>query len=162
LPFGAGAPIFRAPVNSPLHTDPTPLLERQQRRLAELLLVGDPQQRLARVLHEAPKFPALPSELRLEGNRVEGCLVRIWFVAEMRAGCCYFRCDSDAVSLRAIGGLICDLYSGATAEEISATQIGVLKHLGILQQIAENRRRTILRIEEKIRRFAQEHQTAVV
>lgn len=148
-------------MNSPLHTDPTPLLERQQRRLAELLLVGDPQQRLARVLHEAPKIPALPSELRLEGNRVEGCLVRVWFVPEMRSGRCYFRCDSDAVSLRAIGGLICDLYSGATPEEISATQTGTLKHLGILQQIAENRRRTILRIEEKIRRFAQEHQTAV-
>ena len=73
-----------------------------------------------------------------------------------------FRCDSDAVSLKAIGALLCELYSGATPEEISATNSGVLKNLGILNQLAENRRRTIGRIEEKIRRFAQGHQTAVV
>jgi hypothetical protein len=40
--------------------------------------------------------------------------------------------------------------------------MGILKHLGILHQLAENRRRTIARIEEKIRHFAQEHQTKVV
>jgi hypothetical protein len=37
-----------------------------------------------------------------------------------------------------------------------------LKHLGVLHQLAENRQRTLARIEEKIRHFAQEHQTKVV
>ena len=138
------------------------MLEKQQQRLAELLQIGDPQQRLARVMHAAPKFPAIEPELRIEANRVEGCLVRIWFVPEFRHGKCFFRCDSDAVSLKAVGGLLCELYSGHTPEEISATQFGFLKHLGLLHQLAENRRRTIVRIEEKIRHFAQEHQTKVV
>jgi sulfur transfer protein SufE len=61
-----------------------------------------------------------------------------------------------------VGGLLCELYSEHAPEEISATNAGVLKPLGILQQLAENRRRTIARIEEKIRHFAQEHQTKVV
>jgi cysteine desulfuration protein SufE len=144
------------------HTDPSALLEKQQQRLAELIQIGDPQQRLARVIHAAAKLPAVETDLRTEGNRVEGCLVRLWFVPELRDGKCFFRCDSDAVSLKAVGGLLCDLYSGFTPEEIGATQSGVLKHLGILHQLAENRRRTIVRIEEKIRHFAQEHQTKVV
>jgi cysteine desulfuration protein SufE len=151
-----------APMSQPVHIDPSALLERQQQRLAELLQIGDPQQRLARLLHDAQKFTPLPPELRIETHRVEGCLVRVWFVPELRDGRCFFHCDSDAVSLKAIGGLICNLYSGATPEEISATNAGVLKHLGILHQIAENRRRTVGRIEEKVRRFAQEHQTSVV
>lgn len=146
----------------PVHVDPSALLEKQQQRLAELLLIGDPQQRLARVLHEAQRITPLPPESRIDAHRVEGCLVRVWFVPELRDGRCYFHCDSDAVSLKAIGGLLCHLYSGGTPEEIAATHIGALKHLGILHQLAENRRRTIGRIEEKIRRFAQEHQTAVV
>jgi cysteine desulfuration protein SufE len=144
------------------HIDPSPLLLKQQQRLAEFFQIGDPQQRLARVVHEASKRPTLDSTFRLETNRVEGCLVRVWFVPEFRAGKCFFRCDSDAVSLKAIGGLICDLYSGHSPEEISATNSGVLKHVGILTQLAENRQRTIARIEEKIRHFAQEHQTKVV
>ena len=149
-------------VNQVHHTDPSPLLEKQHQRLAEFLQIGDPQQRLSRVVHAAPKLPAIEPELRIDANRVEGCLVRIWFVPEFRAGKCFFRCDSDAVSLKAVGGLLCELYSGHSPEEIAASQFGVLKHVGILHQLAENRRRTIGRIEEKIRHFAQEHQTKVV
>ncbi len=149
-------------MNHSHHIDPSGLLEKQQQRLAELLQIGDPQQRLARVVHGAQKLSPIEPDLRIEANRVEGCLVRVWFVPEWRAGKCFFRCDSDAVSLKAIGGLLCELYSGYAPEEIVATQSGLLKHLGILHQLAENRRRTIARIEEKIRHFAQEHQIRVV
>ena len=145
-----------------LHIDPSEVLAKQQQRLAELLQLGDPQQRLARLMQNAGRISSLEPELRIEIHRVEGCLARVWFVPEVRDGKCFFRCDSDAVSLKAIGGLLCELYSDQTPEEISATQFGVLKHLGILHQLAENRRRTIARIEEKIRHFAQEHQTKVV
>jgi cysteine desulfuration protein SufE len=138
------------------------LLQKQQQRLAELFQIGDPQQRLAHVIHYAAKQPTLETAYRIEGNRVEGCLVRVWFVPEFQGGKCFFRCDSDAVSLKALGGLLCDLYSGHTPEEIGATNLGVLKHTGLLPQLAENRQRTLARLEEKIRRFAQEHQTKIV
>lgn len=138
------------------------LLEHQHQRLAPLLQVGDPQQRLACVVEAARHNASLEPALRIESYRVEGCLVRVWFVPELRGGQCFFRCDSDAVSLKAIGGLLCELYSGHTPEEIVASQFGLLRHIGILHQLAENRQRTIARIEEKIRHFAQEHQTKVV
>ena len=138
------------------------LLEHQSQRLAPFLHIGDPQQRLARIVEEARHKPSLTPPARIETNRVEGCLVRVWFVPEFRAGKCFFQCDSDAVSLKAVGGLVCELYSGHTPEEIAAFNSGVLKHLGVLHQLAENRQRTVARIEEKIRRFAQEHQTKAV
>lgn len=146
----------------PLHIDPSALLEKQHQRLAELFQIGDPQQRLAHIVHHVPRRPPLEEAFRVEGNRVEGCLVRIWFVPELRGGKCFFRCDSDALSLKAVGGLLCDLYGGHTPEEIVASNAGLLRSLGILHQLAENRRRTIMRIEEKIRHFAQERQTKVV
>jgi cysteine desulfuration protein SufE len=143
-------------------TSPGGLSASQQQRFVELLQIGDPQQRLARIVHAASSLPPIEPALRLESHRVEGCLVRIWFVPEFRDGRCYFRCDSDAVSLKAVGGFLCELYSGHTAEEIVASHFGILKPLGVLPQLAENRRRTIIRIEEKIRLFAQQHQTRVV
>ncbi|HEY0550189.1 MAG TPA: SufE family protein [Verrucomicrobiae bacterium] len=138
------------------------LVEHQSQRLAALLHIGDPQQRLARVVEEARHKPSLPPSARIEIHRVEGCLVRVWFVPRVREGRCFFECDSDAVSLKAIGGLLCELYSGHTPEEIVTTNSGVLKHIGILHQLAENRQRTVARIEEKIRHFAHQHQTKTV
>lgn len=132
------------------------LAAHHSRRLAPLLHIGDAQARLARLVEEARRRPPLAPDLRTEANRVEGCLVRVWFVAEFREGQCQFQCDSDAVSLKAVGGLLCELYSGGAPGEILATQNGVLGQLHILHQLAENRQRTIARIEEKIRRFAQE------
>ena len=63
----------------------SPLLEHQHQRLAPLLQIGDPQARLARLVEAARHHPPLEPALRLETNRIEGCLVRVWFVAEMRA-----------------------------------------------------------------------------
>ncbi len=108
------------------HTDPSVLLGKQRERLAELLQIGDPLQRLARVVQDAGKLSPLEPEWRIEAYRVEGCLVRIWFVPEFRGGKCFFRCDSDAVSLKAIGGLLCELYNGYTPEEIVGRNISML------------------------------------
>lgn len=135
------------------------LPQHQSQRLAPLLQISDSQARLARLIEEARRRAPLPPALRIETNRVEGCLVRVWFVAEFREGQCHFQCDSDAVSLKAVGGLLCDLYSGRTPEEILASKRGVLEQLHILHQLAENRQRTIARMEEKIRHFAEERRT---
>ena len=132
------------------------LRPHQDGRLAPLLQISDAQARLARLVEEARRRAPLVPALRVETNRVEGCLVRVWFVAEFGEGRCHFQCDSDAVSLKAVGGLLCELYSGQTPEEILATSSGVLGPLHILHQLAENRQRTIARIEEKIHHFAQE------
>lgn len=141
------------------HTSSGVTGSKQRKRLSELLQIGDAQQRLARLVHDVGKHPALEHAWRTEAYRVEGCLVRIWLVPEFRNGTCFFRCDSDALSLKAVGGLLCELYSGLTPAQICMTTVSPLKSLGILHQLAENRRRTIARIEEKIRRFAMEHQT---
>ena len=130
------------------------LLQHQQQRIAPLLEINDPQRRLARLVEEARRHPPLEDALRTEVHRVEGCLVRVWFVPDFRAGQCSFRCDSDAASLKAVGGLLCELYSGAAPREIVSTNVGVLQPLGLLHQLAESRQRTIARIEEKIREFA--------
>lgn len=134
----------------------TSLAAQQSRRLAPLLRIADAQARLARLVEEARQRPPLAPARRVEGNRVEGCLVRVWFVAELRDGQCHFECDSDAVSLKAAGGLLCELYSGFTPGEILAAGRGVLEPLQILHQLAENRQRTVARIEEKIRGYAEQ------
>ena len=138
-----------------------PLLEPSSQRLAALLRLGDLQARLARLVEEARHRAPMPTALRVEKHRVEGCLVRIWFVAEFREGRCFFECDSDAVSLKAVGGLLCELYSARAPEDILGTRVGALEPLQILHQLAENRQRTIARLEEKIHAFAVEHRRTV-
>lgn len=130
-------------------------VEPQRQLIERYRAIPDAQARFAAVVEAAKRRPMLPDEFRIDAFRVEGCQVRIWLVPEYREGRCWFRTDSDAVSLKAIGGLLCDLYSGETPDAVVSQSSAVLTELGLLPQLAESRRRTLRRMHEKIRTFAQ-------
>lgn len=129
--------------------------ERQRQLIEKYRAIPDAQSRFAAIVEAAKNRPLLPNEFRIDPFRVEGCRVRIWLVPEYREDRCWFRTDSDAVSLKAIGGLLCDLYSGETPEAVVREAPAVLTELGLMPQLAENRRRTLWRIRKKIHDFAQ-------
>ena len=130
------------------------LPERQRELVDQLLQMRDPQARFAWAVDRARRREHLPDPLRTESHRVEGCLVRLWFVPEFVDGRCHFQTDSDAVTLRALSGLACDLASGSTPEELVGWEPEFLERLGLLRQLADNRRATVLRVVDKIRTFA--------
>lgn len=131
-----------------------PIATRVADLLSPILAVRDPQQRLARLVELAKARPLLADALKLDVHRVEGCQVRIWFVPEFRDGRCWFQSDSDAITLKALVGLLCEIYSGRTPAEITEHEPRFLDDLDVLKQLAESRRATVLRVAEKIRDFA--------
>lgn len=129
-------------------------VERDAALRARLGAVADPQERFSLLLEEARRRPPLPSSLRVDAHRVDGCQVRLWFVPEMRAGACWFQTDSDAVSLKAMTGLLCDLYSGLPPAEVIEHGPALFSDLDLMRPLAENRRRTVWRVRDRMRDFA--------
>jgi sulfur transfer protein SufE len=97
----------------------------------------------------------LPEALRLDTYRVSGCQVRVWWVPEIDDGRCRFLTDSDALTLKAMAGLIGDLCTGGTPAEVAAFDFGFLDELGLMRQFAESRAATVRRIVEMTRAFAE-------
>ena len=86
---------------------------------------------------------------------MSGCLANLWLVAEWREGRCHFQCDSDSQIVRAVAGLLCDLYSNAVPAEILAQPPDFLEQVGINQHLTANRRNVLSRVWERIRSFAE-------
>jgi cysteine desulfuration protein SufE len=82
--------------------------------------------------------------------------VRLWWIPELRDGRCWFRTDSDAVSLKALTGFLSQHYSGRTPHEVIQGERAPLERLGLLRHLADNRRATVLRVEDLIHAFASE------
>jgi cysteine desulfuration protein SufE len=110
---------------------------------------------LAQLVERAKKIPKLPSTHRVDGNLLSGCLAKLWFVAEFRAGQCHFVCDSDSLVVKAIAGLLCDFYSGHAPRDILAHNPEFLAPLGITQHLTSNRRNALGQVWERIRTFAE-------
>ena len=120
----------------------------------DLALIENPQERFAAVVDRAKSRPPLPEVERTETNRVKGCVSLAWITAEVYDGCCHFRCDADSPLVRGLLVLLCDLYSGATAAEVSATEPALLERLGLAQNLSPTRLNGLRSVRAKIRDFA--------
>ena len=118
----------------------------------------DPQERLAWVVERSRNRIGIPLEDRTDARLVPGCAARLWLVAELLEDRCRFACESDSAILKAAAGLLCDLYSGLTPEEVRTCEPTVFTESGLMSQFTENRRRTVQRVREAIREFAVRHQ----
>ena len=145
--------LQRPPVSE---TDPpAATLEARLAALSATLgALRHPQQRLGKLVDLARARPPMPEALRRDEHLVPGCQVRLWFVREFHEGRCRFRTDSDAVTLKALTGLFCDLANELPPEEVARFNADFLDDLGILKQLAESRRATVLRVAESMREFA--------
>ncbi|MEN9545812.1 MAG: Cysteine desulfuration protein SufE [Verrucomicrobiota bacterium] len=129
---------------------------RLARWSSHLAALTDPQVRLAQLVETARLRPPLPTLDRQETHRVPGCLVRTWWIAEWHEGRCWFRTDSDAMTLKCLAGAIAELASGGTPAEIAALDFSPFDSLGLLKQLAENRQRTIRNLMNSVHEFARQ------
>lgn len=137
-----------------------PVADRIAELEAALRSRRDSQSRLAWLIEDARRQPPLPVAQRSDDRLVPGCQVRLWWVPSWREGRCWLDADSDAVSLKALVGLLCRVYHGARPDEILSAPPAWLEETGLLRQLAESRRATVLRVHEMIREFAQTHRDA--
>ena len=132
------------------------LAEKQLQLTAELAALKNGQDRLAYLVDQARRRPALALEERVDANLIPGCLARLWFVPRVRNGHCRFACDSDSLVVKAVAGLLCEFYSGHAPAEILAHDPKFLAPLGITQHLTPNRRNALSKVWERIRQFALE------
>jgi cysteine desulfuration protein SufE len=132
---------------------PGTLAEREAALVATLMRLRDPQSRFAWLVERARERPHLSDDLRLDAHRVTGCQVRLWWIPGFRGGRCWFQSDSDAVTLRALTGMWCDLACGASPAELAEWNPDFAVRLGLMRQMAESRQATVLRVAAMIRDY---------
>ena len=130
------------------------IAEKQQQLVSTLQGFKTAQDRLAYLVRRGRQHPPLDSALKTEAHRVEGCLAKIWFVAEFTHDRCNFKIDSDSAVVKGIAAVLCEFYSGHTPEEIGQTSPAFLEQFGITQHLTPNRRNSLAAISNTIHAFA--------
>lgn len=128
--------------------------EKQTRLIANYSIIDDPQERLAAVVDDARRQPALPDAARTEANRVKGCVSQAWIAAEFRDGRCHFQSDADSPLVRGLLKLMCELYSGGVPSEIIAADTTLFEELGLVRNLSPTRLNGLQSVRAKIREFA--------
>jgi cysteine desulfuration protein SufE len=133
------------------------IAEKQTQLRNTLEALPTAQDRLAYIVRRGRAAAPLDDALKTESRRIEGCLAKVWFVAEFKENRCFFAVDSDSAIVKGIAVLLCDFYSGQTPTEILGTGTDFLEKFGITQHLTPNRRNSLAKIRSAIESFAREH-----
>jgi cysteine desulfuration protein SufE len=133
------------------------IAEKQQELTATLAALKTAPDRLNYIVARGRASPPLEEAFKTEAYRVEGCMAKVWFVAEFSGGACRFKADSDSAIVKGIAVMLCDFYSGQKPEEIAQSSPAFLEEFGITQHLTPNRRNSLGQVWKRIQACAREH-----
>ncbi|MCA9664464.1 MAG: SufE family protein [Myxococcales bacterium] len=153
-----------------------------ERIIANFEVLDDWADRYRYIIDLGRQLPGLPSDCRVECNRVDGCVSKVWLVEEMDAGSVgdlmeavarsagealpvagdsrcpmYFNADSDAHIVRGLIAILLHLYCGKTPEEILALDPAPLfTQLGLDKHLSVSRSNGLNAMVKRLKQLAAE------
>ena len=130
------------------------LTDHQREIVERLLIIQDPQERLAELMTRAKKWPPPAAAQLTEAYRIRGCQSRVWLVATVEEGKCRFRMECDAPMVKGLVALLCELYDGKTPAEVCSVEPTLIQDLGFDRMISPTRLNGLAAVRARIREFA--------
>ena len=123
--------------------------------IEELIPFEDHLERLTYVIDRAKDQPGLDEEYKIDTFLIKGCVSQLWVFPSFKENKCFFQADSDASITKGTAGLLCELYSNESPEDIVKMEPDFLADVGITQHLSPNRRNGLTGVREKIKAYAQ-------
>jgi cysteine desulfurase/selenocysteine lyase len=121
-------------------------------------MMGEWDERYQYLISMGDKLPLMPTDLKIEANRVYGCQSTVHLFPRKHPGAADrldFLADSDADLVRGLIAVLQRLFSGQRANEILAFDIeGFFNRLGLDQNLTMGRRNGLASMIQKIRAYA--------
>jgi cysteine desulfuration protein SufE len=130
------------------------LAEKQREIVAKLAIIEDSHERLAALMSRAKKIPAPEAGQITEENRIQGCQSRVWLTAEFDGSACRWRMQSDSPMVKALVGLLCELYEGAAPEDVLRTEPTLFETLGIARMVSPTRLAGLASVRGRMKQHA--------
>ena len=115
----------------------------------------DHLERFTYIIDRAKSTDPLPEDCKIETFLIKGCVSQLWVFPQFQDGLCQFQADSDASITKGTAGLLCELYSNETPEDIVRMEPDFLADVGITQHLSPNRRNGLTGVRDKIKAYAQ-------
>ena len=129
--------------------------EKRDQIVEELMPFEDHLERFTYIIDRAKSLDSLDEEYKIEAFLIKGCVSQLWIFPQFKEGKCQFQADSDASITKGTAGLLCELYSDETPEDIVRLEPDFLADVGITQHLSPNRRNGLTGVREKIKAYAQ-------
>ncbi len=130
------------------------VVSRSRALVASMQVLADAHDRLAWLVARARRAPVLPSELRMDAFKIDGCISELWLVPAFAAGRVQFRTDAAAAIPKGIAAALAEVYSDGTPAEILGLGDDFIRDAGLPQVLSPNRSNGLAQLVARIRAHA--------
>ena len=135
------------------------LLQKQAALIERYLVIPDPQERLAALISRKCTLLPLAASEHVDAALVQGCISRVWLAGTYESGVCRFRVDADSPMVKGLVTTLCEIYDGATPEEIRSVEPDFFEVLGISANLTPTRLNGLASVLRVIREIASQEVT---
>ena len=122
-------------------------------------LFDDWEDRYRYIIELGDEVENLPSEHKVEANRVQGCQSNVWLVADVQPGdpaVIDLKADSDSQIVRGLIAILLAVYNHRPPQEILAFDIrGLFEKIGLSQHLSRSRSNGFFSMVNRIRGIAE-------
>ncbi|MBL6990721.1 MAG: SufE family protein [Bacteriovoracaceae bacterium] len=133
--------------------------EKIDKLIAEFDGMDDWELRYKHVINIGKNLQKMPIEFKVDHNKVKGCQSQAWLHAKMEGDRIKFFGDSDALIVKGIMGMILQVYSGSTLNEVLRTKPTFLDKIGIREHLSMSRANGLSLMLKQISLYALAFQT---
>jgi len=134
--------------------------EREASQKEELGAFDDWKERYAFILDLGDDLEEMPEILKVDANKIKGCVSQVWLFFQLKDGKMSFMADSDSLFVKGLVAVMVKIYSGLTPEEIIASKSNFLMDSGLVQNLSPNRANGAAAMQARIHQYAHEKRQA--
>lgn len=112
------------------------------------------EDRYKEIIKIGRNLPGLADDYKTEKFRIKGCQSQVWLHANLVDAKVVLSADSDAILVKGIIGLLVEVYSDASPEDILETPPSFLQEIGISEHLSMNRSNGLANMVKQIQMYA--------
>ena len=96
----------------------------------------------------------LDEQYKTDQNLIDGCQSRVWLQADLVDGKIIFQAESDALIVKGLVGLLVQVVSGHTPDEILDSELYFIEKIGLKEHLSPTRSNGLLAMVKQMRMYA--------
>ncbi|MEO5967444.1 MAG: SufE family protein [Ferruginibacter sp.] len=99
-------------------------------------------------------LPLIDEVYKTDENLIKGCQSQVWLHAEMKDGKLFFTADSDAIITKGLVGMVVDVLSGYTPNEIATADLYFIDKIGLHSHLSPTRSNGLASMIKQIKMYS--------
>ena len=127
--------------------------EIQDQIIDDFSFFDDWMEKYEYIIDLGKNLPLIDDAYKVDDYLIRGCQSRVWLHADTVDGKVVFTADSDAVITKGIIGLLVEVLSNQSAEDIANSELYFIDQIGLKEHLSPNRSNGLLSMVKQMKMY---------